>query len=120
MDGIGEHYILMAHFALLDENNIVLRVEAVHNDCAPDEATGIAFLQSLYGGGNFVQCSYNATMRGRYPGVGYTYNGAVFYPPRPYPSWSLDANYDWQPPTPMPDDGEWMWDEGSLAWVAAT
>lgn len=38
--------------------------------------------------------------------------------PQPYPSWTLDANHDWQPPTPMPDnDGMWVWDEDFLTWV---
>jgi len=41
----------------------------------------------------------------------------VFIAPQPYPSWSLDGNHDWQPPVPMPEDGYWQWDEGSLSWV---
>ena len=52
-------------------------------------------------------------------GVGYTYNAVanVFIIPKPYPSWTLDGNFDWQPPTPMPDDGtEYVWDEANLIW----
>lgn len=113
----------MAHFAQIDNDNIVLQVVVVHNNDAPTEQAGIAFLHGLFGPEKtWVQCSYNATIRGRYPGVGYTYNAQadVFVAPRPYLSWSLDMNYSWQPPIPMPDQGEWMWDEGTLAWVEAT
>lgn len=111
----------MAHFAFLDENNIVLRVEVVHNDEAPDEATGVAFLQSLYGGGNFKQTSYNATIRKNFAGIGYTYDAVrdAFIPPRPYPSWLLDEdNCQWVAPVLMPDDGgRYEWDEATLSWV---
>jgi len=37
--------------------------------------------------------------------------------PRPFPSWTLDSNYDWQPPTPMPTDGNWVWDEEIVSWT---
>lgn len=113
----------MAHFAELDANNTVLQVVVVHNNDAPTEQAGIAFLHGLFGEGRtWVQCSYNATIRGRYPGPGYTYNeqADVFVAPQPFPSWTLDADYDWQPPTPMPEGTEWMWDENQLQWVPAT
>lgn len=111
----------MAHFALLDENNLVVRVEVVHNDIATDEAAGIAFLQSLYGGGNFIQCSYNANIRKNYPGPGYLYDSGrdAFIPPQGYPSWTLnESTCRWEPPVPMPDDDKaYRWDEDNLAWV---
>lgn len=111
----------MAHFALLDENNIVTRVEVVHNDCAPDEATGVAFLQSLYSGGNFKQTSYNATIRKNFAGIGFTFDSGrdAFIAPQPYPSWILDeGTCRWNAPTTMPTDGKmYSWDEPTLAWV---
>jgi len=78
----------MAHFAQLDENNVVLRVIVVHNNECLDadgnesEAVGVAFCQNLLGG-NWKQTSYNGNMRGRYAGTGYTYNPTldVFEPP---------------------------------------
>jgi hypothetical protein len=78
----------MAHFAQLDDNNVVLRVIVVHNNDCKDaegnesEAVGVAFCQSLLGG-NWKQTSYNGNMRGMYAGIGYTYNPIldVFEPP---------------------------------------
>ena len=79
----------MAHFAQLDENNVVLQVIVVHNnDCLNDdgnesESVGIAFCQSLFPGTRWRQTSYNGNMRGVYAGIGYTYNPTldVFEPP---------------------------------------
>lgn len=53
-------------------------------------------------------------------GINFTYhpNADVFVAPRPFPSWSLDENHDWQPPTPQPDDGEqYRWDEDTTSWL---
>ena len=76
----------MAHFARLDENNTVAEVVVVNNSDAPDEATGIAFLLSLFGPANWRQCSYNGNIRKQYPGIGYTYDPVadVFIAPRPF------------------------------------
>jgi len=68
----------MAHFAKLDEDNIVVEVIVVHNNELLDngiesEAKGIAFCQSLFGG-TWIQTSYNATTRGKYAGLGDTYD----------------------------------------------
>ena len=62
--------------------------------------------------------SYNSNIRKRYAGIGYTYDlvADVFISPQPYPSWSLDADHDWQPPTPMPTEGLWFWNEEELTW----
>jgi hypothetical protein len=115
----------MAHFAELDENNMVLRVIVVHNnDCLDangdeSEAVGVAFCQNLLGG-NWKQTSYNGNIRKHYAGIGYTYDASrdAFIPPQPYPSWSLDADCNWQAPVPMPSDGKmYSWDEATQAWV---
>ena len=78
----------MAHFARV-QNGIVVDVHVLVNSVITDsegvevEALGQAFLSDLWGGnpGEYVQCSYNANMRGVYPGVGYTWDGSVFAPP---------------------------------------
>lgn len=109
----------MAHYAQIDENGIVLGVVVVHNNDAPTEQDGIDFLHALLGADKaWVQCSYNAAIRGRYPAEGYRYDASadVFISPKPYPSWALDENHDWQPPTPKPDGSYW-WDEANLQWV---
>lgn len=111
----------MAHFAEIDENNTVLRILVVPDE---QEHRGQDFLANdMQLGGTWVQCSYNNKLRKQYPGIGYKYHetGDVFIAPQPYPSWSLDGNYDWQPPTPYPNDGEdYMWDEQTLDWILAT
>lgn len=78
----------MAHFAQLDQNNVVVQVIVVHNNELLDngvesEAKGISFCQTLFPGTRWVQTSYNATFRQCYAGVGYTYDAVndVFVPP---------------------------------------
>lgn len=111
----------MPYFARLSAENVVTFVERVVG-VADGDAEGEAFLRALYGTTDrFRFCKYDGTQRKQYPGVGFTYDEAaqVFVAPRPYPSWTLDANYDWQPPVPHPDDGgSWRWDETTQSWVA--
>ena len=118
----------MAHFAELDENNIVKRVIVVATKDNSDangvekESIGRAFCERLFGG-NWVQTSYNGNIRKRYAGIGYKYNAALdaFIAPQPYPSWTLDANADWQAPVPMPEDGKmYSWDEATQSWLEVT
>jgi hypothetical protein len=71
----------MAHFAKLDENNIVLEVNVVSNDAldaSNEEASGIAFLTEWSGGySNWKQTSYNGTFRKHYAGIGFTYDATL-------------------------------------------
>ena len=114
----------MAHFAELDENNIVTRVIVVHNNELLDgetesEAKGVEFCSTLFGHTNWVQTSYNNNMRKQFAGTGSTYDSEndVFISPQPYSSWTLDDNFDWQPPTPMPeDDNLYIWNEETQSW----
>jgi hypothetical protein len=116
----------MAHFAQLDENNVVTQVIVVHNNELLDngvesEAKGILFCQSLFPGTVWKQTSYNGTMRKNYAGIGFTHDAArdAFIPPRPYPSWLLDEfSCDWTAPIPCPTDGKrYRWDESAMSWV---
>ena len=102
----------MAHFAELDDNNIVQRVIVVSNkntsdaNGVEDENIGIAFCKKLYGEGtNWKQCSYNMKIRKCLPGTGYLYSEEhdAFVHPQPYPSWSLNEYADWMPPLPKPE-----------------
>jgi hypothetical protein len=115
----------MAHFAQLNENNVVTQVIVVHNNelmdnGAESEANGVAFCQSLFGADTvWKQTSYNGNFRKHYAGVGYTYNAVrdAFIPPQPYQSWMLDDDANWQPPVAMPTDGErYSWNESTQAW----
>ena len=104
----------MAHFAEISEN-IVQRVIVIHDN---EEANGAQFCHDLFGG-TWIQTSFNNRIRKQFAGVGYSYdsNADVFIKPQPFASWTLDSNHDWQPPTPQPD-GEYLWDESQLEWVA--
>lgn len=119
----------MAYFAQIDEDGIVLQVISISNNDAPDpaptisEPLGQAFIADVLGlPGTFIQCSYNSNFRKQYCGPGYRYDADadVFIAPQPYPSWTLDSNHDWQPPTPRPTEGRWYWDEDTLSWVEVT
>lgn len=114
----------MAHFAELDENNVVLRVIVVNNeDCLDSdgnesEEVGIAFCKSLLGG-EWKQTSYNASIRYNYAGIGFTYveDEDAFVPPQPFPSWTLADNFKWKPPVERPVGGRYVWDESVTNWV---
>jgi len=87
----------MAHFAKLDENNVVTTVVVVHNnellvDGVESEAKGVEFLVSLFGDSNWKQTSYNATIRKNSAGIGYTYdsNRDAFIAPKPGDGYILD------------------------------
>ena len=110
----------MAHFAILNESNIVTRVEVINNavildgDGVEQEQLGIDFLTSLYGAGNYKQTSYNRNIRKNYAGVGYTYDAVKdkFIKSKPFASWSLDENDDWKAPITYPDDDkDYYWNE---------
>lgn len=111
----------MAHFAEIDADGIVLRVVVIHDNVAPDEATGTAFCKSLFGDDTeWVQTSYNGSARKQYCGKGYSYDriGDVFVSPRPNPSWVKDSNHDWIPPKQKPDNGKkHKWDEVTQEWI---
>jgi len=80
------------------------------------EAVGAAFCAEMLGG-YWVQTSYHGNIHHNYAGEGGLYDGTGFFREQPHPSWTLDENYVWQPPTPMPDGGLYVWDEGSQDWI---
>ena len=114
--------IKVAHFAKLDENNIVTQVIVVGNKDTSDasgvekEYIGAAFCERLFGG-TWKQTSYNGNMRKQYAGIGFKYDADLdmFIAPQPFPSWTLDANGDWQAPVPQPE-GNYAWNEETQSW----
>jgi hypothetical protein len=117
----------MAHFAKLDENNIVVQVIVAGDEY---ESTG----EQLYAetvGGVWKRTSYNTVsgthrnngtaFRGNYAGIGFTYDETLdaFIPPKPFNSWVLNESiFNWVPPIPVPDAStSWMWDEENQTWV---
>tara|TARA_A100001201_G_C4058297_1_gene191878 strand:- start:678 stop:1073 length:396 start_codon:yes stop_codon:yes gene_type:complete len=124
----------MAHYALLDDNNVVIGVitgrdETDTENLSEQDADWEAAYTRVTGY-TAKRTSYNTIFnthklggtpfRGNFAGVGYTYDeeNDVFLLPKPYPSWTLDSNYRWQPPVAYPTDGKaYEWAEGSGSWV---
>mgnify|MGYP003652181133 CR=1 FL=1 len=118
----------MAHFAEVTDGTVT-RVVVVSNtvttiDGVEDEQRGVDFLDGLLPtGGAWVQTSYNSSFRHNMAGCGGTWDGTGFASAQRYPSWSLDENYQWQPPTPYPDTDDlaaYGWDEDTTSWVEIT
>jgi hypothetical protein len=108
----------MAHYAFLDQNNVVTEVIT-----GIDESELIEGLDTETWYGNFrgqvcKRTSYNNNIRKQYAGIGYSYDPVadVFIAPQPFASWLLDADHNWQAPTPKPK-GDSFWDEENLTWV---
>jgi len=122
----------MAHFAELDNNNVVTRVIVVGNDVETAAGSlgtndmhvdGETWCVNLFKGGNWKQTSYNNNFRKQYAGKGYTFDSAKdkFISPQPFASWALDGNDDWQAPVTFPTDTEdkrISWDEAGQKWTA--
>lgn len=118
----------MAHYAEIDENNIVVRVLVV-----PEEQEHRAqehLTEDLGLGGTWIKTSYNTRwgvhnlggtpLRGNFAGQGYIYDPVTdaFYPPKPFPSWVLNPEqYNWVAPKPKPAEMGYIWNEDTQEWV---
>ena len=109
----------MAHYAFLDENNIVTEVIV-----GKDETDMSQDWEQFYGEIRSQVCkrtSYTGNIRKNYAGIGYTYDLGrdAFIPPQPYPSWILiEDTCQWTAPVAMPiDDKRYRWDELTTSWV---
>jgi hypothetical protein len=120
----------MAHFAKLDDNNVVLAVHVVNNDVitvdgVESEQAGIDFLTGLHGHDKWKQASYNGTIRKNYAGIGFTYDEGrdAFIPPQPYTSWTLnETTCQWECPVPYPivdpeNPKRYVWFEPNQQWI---
>ena len=117
----------MAHYAFLDENNVVTEVIVGIDETELIEGLSPEVWYANFRGQVCKRTSYNAAINGyrkQYAGIGYTYDpdNDIFIAPRPYPSWTLDANHEWQPPKPAPANAsitnKYEWSEEDLEWVA--
>ena len=118
----------MAHFAEINDQNIVQRIIVVHNsellnsNGVEEESIGVSFCQSLFGG-NWKQTSFNGNIRKNFAGIGFSYDSArdAFIAPKPFNSWVLDEETcQWQAPIEMPDDGSiYIWNEEATSWSLA-
>ena len=122
----------MAHFAKLDENNIVLEVHVVNNDDIQNlpfpesEAVGVAYLNSFLPLATWKQTSYNNNFRFNYASVGMTFHPECgdyggFAPPNPADYFVWDASVcAWMPPVPYPTDGhDYFWNFQTKKWQPA-
>jgi hypothetical protein len=114
----------MAHFAKLNENNVVTEVIVVDDNELLDngvesEAKGIAYCVAQHGG-NWKQTHQLGMIRANFADVDFTYDASrdAFISPKPYDSWVLDESVcRWTAPTAMPTDGKsYIWDEPNLVW----
>lgn len=121
----------MAHYAFLDDNNIVTEVITGVDETELIEGKSPEDWYGELKGQKCVRTSYNTiggvhTLGGiplhkNYAGIGYSWDGEGFIPPQTYPSWSLDLfSYLWQAPVAKPEDGKrYTWDEATISWVEA-
>ena len=101
----------MAHFAEIDEYNIVTRVLVFNDTYTDSDCTALL-------GGNWIQTSYNNNIRKNYAGIGYTYDSNLdaFIAPKPFNSWVLDTDTcRWEAPIEQPE-GDYTWNEDKLSW----
>ena len=112
----------MAYYAFLDDNSIVTEVIVGKDETETIDGLTPEEWYGNYRGQRCVRTSFNNKIRKQYAGVGYKYDATadVFIMPQPFPSWSLDSNYDWQAPVELPADGKhYSWNESNQAWVLA-
>lgn len=124
----------MAHFAKLDENNVVVfvtvgRDEDEHLEDELSGRTGNTYKRTSYNTRGGVHYNpetgepsedQSKAFRGNYAGIGFTYDETLdaFIPPKPFGSWVLDeATFSWVAPVPHPGDGNYSWDEKAGVWV---
>jgi hypothetical protein len=117
----------MAHFAELDENNIVINVVPTGNEFELNgeelnqQVTGNIWKRTSYNTVNGTHLLGGTPFRGNYAAIGYKYNEELdaFIPPKPFSSWVLNESiFNWEPPIPKPDASiAWQWDEENIQWV---
>lgn len=113
----------MAHFAQIDENNIVVQVLVIEQDVIDTGAFGdpSSFVQTSFNTIGGVHVLGGTPLRKNFAGIGYTYDVSrdAFIPPKNYNSWILNEDTClWDPPVAMPTDGkQYAWDEATTSWL---
>lgn len=108
----------MANFAKINDSGIVEDVIAVDD---AHEADGQKYINDVLGlDGRWIQTSFSGSFRKQFGGPGFTYDEEqdIFISPQPFPSWTLDENFDWIAPQEYPNDGKlYFWNNDSLSWA---
>ncbi len=117
----------MAHFAQIDENNIVIQVITAGDEYEKNgeelykEITGKTWKRTSYNTQVGIHINGGTPFRKNYAGIGYTYDEQrdAFIPPKPYNSWVLNENSClWETPVPYPQDGKsYIWSEDLQQWI---
>lgn len=109
----------MAHYAFLDDDNIVTEVIVGIDETELIEGIDPETWYGNFRGQRCVRTSYNHRIRGHYAGIGHRYDDTldIFVAPQPFPLWTMTPNGYWEPPTPAPTSGNWEWNDDSLEWV---
>jgi hypothetical protein len=124
----------MAHYAFIDENNIVIEVivgkeetellDGLDPETWYGNFRGLTCKRTSYNTAGNVHMTGGTPYRFNYAGIGYTFDSTkgidgAFIPPQPYPSWSLNEDTCvWQAPIEISDHSKlWDWDESSLSWT---
>jgi len=122
----------MSHYAKVIGGKViaVIRAEAEFFNKFVDDSPGSWILTSYNtrGGVHYASNSHDPdgglALRGNFASVGHTYDSAndVFYPPQPYPSWTISApSWTWAAPSPIPaTGGPYSWNETLKSWMAST
>ena len=108
----------MAHYAFLDEDNIVTEVITGVEETELIEGLDPETWYGNFRGQACKRTSYNSNIRGTYAGIGYSYNEEedIFVIPQPYSSWIRNGSF-WEAPTAMPNDGKiYRWNEDNISW----
>jgi len=117
----------MAHYAFLDQNNIVVDIIVGKDEDSTDweehygQLRGQTCKRTSYNTYGNQHLAGGVPFRKNYAGIGYRYDAVLdaFIPPQTYPSWHLNTETGlWDPPTPMPTGpGFYRWDEDTVSWV---
>jgi hypothetical protein len=111
----------MAHYAEIDENNIVKRVIVADSQEWCETNLGGTWIQTSYNTHGNSHVLGGTPLRGNFAGIGHMYDPVndVFHAPQPYPSWTLNlTSYVWEAPMAYPQDEKpYIWDENDQAWV---
>ena len=116
----------MAHFAQIDENNIVTQVLVIEQDVVDTGLFGEprSFIQTSYNTYGGVHKLGGTPLRKNYAGIGFTFDAIrdAFIPPKPFNSWLLNEDTcQWDAPVAMPQDGKpYIWNEETLSWTEFT
>ena len=109
----------MAHYAFVDENNVVTEVITGIDETELIEGINPEIWYGNFRGQKCIRTSYNSKIRGTYAGIGFTYNPEedVFVAPQPYSSWIRSGSF-WHAPVEYPDTNKlYEWDENTLSWI---